>query len=106
MAYRARASLNASALSARAVTAHHPTERHRSTTDVYTGSATYIAVITATAAALLPLKSLTFLRIAVATDSSSISCKPVPSTSQTPACAMFHNPVFALPTNPSAKTGL
>ena len=39
-----------------------------------------------------PLKAFTLSRIFCATDLSSISRRPVPSTSQTPACAMFHKP--------------
>ena len=58
---------------------------------------------TPTATADFALKSFTFSRIAAATDLSSISLKPEPSTSQTPACAMFHKPDFADPTNPRAK---
>ena len=46
---------------------------------------------------------LTFFRIFVASFLSSIVLRPVPSTSHTPACAMFHNPSFSLPKKPSAK---
>ena len=57
----------------------------------------------ATAALELRLKVLTRSRIFPANVLSSISRKPVPSTSQTPACAMFHNPVFSEPRKPTAK---
>ena len=57
----------------------------------------------ATAALETRLNALTFSRIFSAKVASSISRKPVPSTSQTPACAMFHNPVFSEPRKPTAK---
>ena len=50
-----------------------------------------------------PLKAFTLSRIFCATDLSSISRRPVPSTSQTPACAMFHKPVASLPLKPRPR---
>jgi hypothetical protein len=41
------------------------------------------------------LKALTLSRSRCAKPSSSIFCMPVPSTSQTDACAMFHRPSLA-----------
>jgi hypothetical protein len=56
-----------------------------------------VATAMATADALL--NAFTLSRIFCATLLSLISCRPVPSTSQTPACAMFHSPVAPDPTN-------
>ena len=67
------------------------------------GTAQYAAVATATATADALLKAFTLSRIFSATLLSSISCRPVPSTSQTPACAMFHNPLAPDPVKPTAK---
>ena len=53
--------------------------------------------------AVFLLKSFTLSLILCAIVLSSIVCKPVPSTSQTPACAMFHRPVEPLPKKPIAK---
>ena len=39
-------------------------------------------------------KALTLARIFRARSASSISCRPEPSTSQTPPCPMFHRPVW------------
>ena len=50
-----------------------------------------------------PLKAFTLSRIFCASDLSSISRRPVPSTSQTPACAMFHKPVASDPLNPRPR---
>lgn len=50
-----------------------------------------------------PLKAFTLSRIFCASDLSSISRRPVPSTSQTPACAMFQRPVASDPLNPRPK---
>ena len=58
----------------------------------YSGMAQKAATTTAVATADATLKLFTFCRIASATDLSSISWRPVPSTSQTPPCAMFHKP--------------
>jgi len=65
--------------------------------------AQYAAVRTATTPAEALLKVFTLSRICCAMPLSLISCKPVPSTSQTPACAMFHNPVAPEPVKPKAK---
>ena len=65
--------------------------------------AQYAAVMAATATFDLTLKLFTLSLSFRATLLSSISRRPVPSTSQTPACAMFHSPVSALPRNPTAK---
>ena len=50
-----------------------------------------------------PLKAFTLSRIFCASDLSSISLRPVPSTSQTPACAMFQRPVASDPLNPNPR---
>ena len=50
-----------------------------------------------------PLKAFTLSRIFCASDLSSISLRPVPSTSQTPACAMFQRPVASDPLNPRPR---
>jgi len=50
-----------------------------------------------------PLKAFTLSRIFCASDLSSISRRPVPSTSQTPACAMFQRPVASDPLNPRPR---
>ena len=79
-------------------------DEKKTTSDYFpSGSAQYSAVSVATATLEVRLKPLTFSRIFSANDLSSISRKPVPSTSQTPACAMFHNPVFSDPRKPTAK---
>ena len=65
--------------------------------------AQYAAVMAATATFDLTLKLFTLSLSFRATLLSSISRRPVPSTSQTPACAMFHNPVFSEPRKPTAK---
>mmetsp|Transcript_6359 Transcript_6359/g.26360 ORF Transcript_6359/g.26360 Transcript_6359/m.26360 type:complete len:226 (+) Transcript_6359:2215-2892(+) len=67
------------------------------------GIAMYAIVSTVEIATDAPLKAFTLSRIFCATDLSSISRRPVPSTSQTPACAMFHKPVASLPLKPRPR---
>lgn len=68
-----------------------------------TGIAQKTAVMAMPITKTLPLSLLTFSKMALATDSSSISCSPVPSTSQMPAWAMFHKPVLPESTNPKDR---
>mmetsp|Transcript_10550 Transcript_10550/g.41170 ORF Transcript_10550/g.41170 Transcript_10550/m.41170 type:complete len:220 (-) Transcript_10550:279-938(-) len=67
------------------------------------GIAMYAIVSAVDIAMDAPLKAFTLSRIFCATDLSSISRRPVPSTSQTPACAIFHNPVASDPLNPRPR---